>query len=69
MASPIAPVEAKDGHAIEPRASAAEYIEPKSDTVAADRQAEHDLTMKQVFARHPALAFWSFYWAMAGVGW
>ncbi|KAH8679306.1 general substrate transporter [Ilyonectria robusta] len=69
MASPIAPVEAKDGHAIEPRASAAEYIEPKSDTVAADRQAEHDLTMKQVFTRHPALAFWSFYWAMAGVGW
>ncbi|KAH7141012.1 general substrate transporter [Dactylonectria macrodidyma] len=70
MASQIAPVGAKDDvHHVEPQASGLEYADPKTDTVIADRQAEHDLTMKQVFLRHPALAWWSFYWAMAGVGW
>ncbi|KPM40484.1 hypothetical protein AK830_g6029 [Neonectria ditissima] len=69
MATPVAIEEAKDGHHVEPRASGVEYHDPKTETVIADRQAEHDLTLKQVFARHPAIAWWSFYWAMAGVGW
>lgn len=37
--------------------------------VQVDNQLEHDLTLKLVFNRHPALVWWCFYWAMAAVGW
>ncbi|KAM0258478.1 hypothetical protein ACHAQJ_003817 [Trichoderma viride] len=42
---------------------------PKDDTIRVDIQNEHELSVKEVFVKHPALVFWSFYWAMAGVGW
>lgn len=31
--------------------------------------AEHELTLRKVLRNHPALVWWSFYWAMAGVAW
>ena len=49
--------------------SGVEHANPKSEVVATERQAEHNLTLKQVFRNHPALIWWSLYWAMAGVGW
>ncbi|KAH6892441.1 general substrate transporter [Thelonectria olida] len=71
MASQGAISAAKDGgHPTEPQVSGHEFADLKGEAVVeSDRQAEHDLTLKQVFANHPALAWWSFYWAMAGVGW
>lgn len=55
--------------ALEAKASGTEFVDPKTDAVNADRQLEHDLTLKDVFRRHPAIVAWSFYWAMAAVGW
>jgi hypothetical protein len=71
MASQGAITAAKDGgHPTEPHVSGHEFADLKGEAVVeSDRQAEHDLTLKQVFINHPALAWWSFYWAMAGVGW
>lgn len=71
MASQAAITTAKDGgHPTEAHVSGHEFADLKGEAVVeSDRQAEHDLTLKQVFMNHPALAFWSFYWAMAGVGW
>ena len=31
--------------------------------------AAHELTLRKVLRDHPALVWWSFYWAMAGVAW
>ncbi|KAM0420260.1 hypothetical protein ACHAPT_011918 [Fusarium lateritium] len=59
----------KPSFALEPKASGAEFADPKADVVNADRQAEHDLTLKQVLRHHPALVGWSFYWAIAAIGW
>lgn len=41
----------------------------KHETVRTCHLLEHELTIKDVFNRHPALIWWSFYWSMAGVGW
>jgi hypothetical protein len=30
---------------------------------------EKQITVRDVFAKHPRLAWWIFYWAMAAVGW
>lgn len=30
---------------------------------------EKQITVRDVFANHPRLAWWVFYWAMAAVGW
>lgn len=46
-----------------------DFSSPKDETVRVDLQREHELTVKEVFVKHPALVFWAFYWAMAGVGW
>ncbi|EHK39945.1 hypothetical protein TRIATDRAFT_42157 [Trichoderma atroviride IMI 206040] len=46
-----------------------DFSSPKDETVRVDIQREHELTVKEVFVKHPALVFWAFYWAMAGVGW
>lgn len=29
----------------------------------------YELTLRKVLRDHPALVWWSFYWAMAGVAW
>jgi sugar porter (SP) family MFS transporter len=62
-------VVAKDEAALEAKISRTEFVEPKADAVNADRQLEHDLSLRDVFKRHPAIVGWSFYWAMAAVGW
>lgn len=31
--------------------------------------AANELTLRKVLRDHPALVWWSFYWAMAGVAW
>lgn len=46
-----------------------EHVDSKTENVGIERQAEHDLTLKQVFRNHKALVWWSFFWAMAAVGW
>ncbi|KOS18026.1 General alpha-glucoside permease [Escovopsis weberi] len=46
-----------------------ETVHFKQDGILVDIRHEHELTVRQVFIRHPALVLWSFYWAMAGVGW
>lgn len=53
----------------EAHASAVENIHGKHDTVAVDHRAEHELTVKDVFTKHPWVVVWSFYWAMVAVGW
>ncbi|KAF4458226.1 maltose permease [Fusarium albosuccineum] len=69
MATPITALEGKAELALEPKASGAEYMDPKSDVVNAERQAEHDMTLKQVLRQHPALVWWCFYWSIAAIGW
>ncbi|KAF4980637.1 hypothetical protein FZEAL_3386 [Fusarium zealandicum] len=69
MASPDAAYDGKPDLGLEAKASAAEFANSKTDALNVERQAEHDLTIKQVLTRHPALVWWSFYWAMAAVGW
>ncbi|KAH7240531.1 hypothetical protein FSOLCH5_010732 [Fusarium solani] len=59
----------KPSFALEPKASGAEFVDPKADGVNADRQAEHDLTLRQVLRHHPALIGWSFFYAVAAIGW
>lgn len=34
-----------------------------------DHRLEHHLTVRSVFKNHPVLVWWTFYWAMAAVGW
>ncbi|KAF5123927.1 Sugar transport protein 12 [Metarhizium anisopliae] len=41
----------------------------KHETVRTCHLLEHRLTIKDVFNRHPALIWWSFYWSISGVGW
>ena len=41
----------------------------EKEIIRADNELEHQLSLKDVFVRHPILVWWSFYWAMAGVGW
>ncbi|CAM1502765.1 Fc.00g075410.m01.CDS01 [Cosmosporella sp. VM-42] len=63
-------METKADHLSEHGVSGVEHsADPKTETMVTERQAEHDLTLKQVLRNHPALVWWSFYWAMAGVGW
>lgn len=33
------------------------------------QEAEHGLNLRRILRHHPALVWWSFYWAMAGVAW
>ncbi|KAK5992562.1 General alpha-glucoside permease-like protein [Cladobotryum mycophilum] len=61
--------EKRDDTALEAQISGVEDISPKNETLRADIQNEHDLSVKDVLVNHPALVFWTFYWAMAGVGW
>lgn len=42
--------------------------ETKSGT-ARTRDGGDELTLRKVLHHHPALVWWSFYWAMAGVAW
>ncbi|KAL1600758.1 hypothetical protein SLS60_007146 [Paraconiothyrium brasiliense] len=35
----------------------------------ADNINEHQLTLKEVWKKHPALIGWSFYWSMCAIGW
>lgn len=40
-----------------------------SETIRVDHQLEHELTVRDVFKRHPALVFWCLYWSIAAMGW
>ncbi|KAL7793211.1 hypothetical protein V8C37DRAFT_378795 [Trichoderma ceciliae] len=61
--------EKRAGAPLETHISSIDDANPKVDTIRVDIQLEHELTVKEVFVKHPALVFWAFYWAMAGVGW
>ncbi|KAH6608913.1 maltose permease [Trichoderma cornu-damae] len=61
--------EKRAGAPLEAHISGIDDVNPKDDTVRVDIQREHELTVKEVFVQHPALVWWAFYWAMAGVGW
>ncbi|OAQ62967.1 maltose permease [Pochonia chlamydosporia 170] len=54
---------------LEARVSGVEEVNFKHETVRIDHQLEHELTVKDVFKKHPAVVWWSFFWSMAGVGW
>lgn len=55
--------------ALEARVFGVGELNFKHETVRTYHLLEHELTIKDVFNRHPALIWWSFYWSMAGVGW
>lgn len=57
------------GTTLETHISGVDDVSPKDETVRVDIQLEHQLTVKEVFVKHPALVWWAFYWAMTGVGW
>ncbi|VTT83770.1 unnamed protein product [Fusarium fujikuroi] len=59
----------KGDHELQAKVSGTEFIDAKSHAVEADRQAEHELTLKQCFQKHPAIVWWCFYWSIAAVGW
>ncbi|GAO13737.1 uncharacterized protein UV8b_01619 [Ustilaginoidea virens] len=46
-----------------------QHVHLKHETVRINRTLEHELAVRDVFANHPALVWWSFYWSMAAVGW
>ena len=48
--------------------STQEYADLKGN-MHSDREEEQALTLHQAIKDHPALVWWSFYWAMAAVGW
>lgn len=54
---------------LEPKVSGAEFADPKADIVNADRQAERELTLRQVIHQHPALIGWTFFYSIAAIGW
>ncbi|KAF5980213.1 maltose permease [Fusarium coicis] len=54
---------------LQAKVSGTEFIDAKSHAVETDRQAEHELTLKQCFKQHPAVVWWCFYWAIAAIGW
>ena len=41
----------------------------KQEAVRTDHNLEHELTVKYLFRKHPALIWWCFFWGMAAVGW
>lgn len=45
-----------------------ENTNPDSD-IRTDQDVEHQLTLRRILTHHPALVWWAFYWAMAGVAW
>lgn len=59
----------KFDNTLETRVTGVEDVLQAKDALRQDNKAEHELTVKQVFTQHPALVWWIFYWAMAGVGW
>ncbi|KAK2594321.1 hypothetical protein QQS21_007966 [Conoideocrella luteorostrata] len=58
-----------EAHTLEGRVYGVEEVNFKHETVRIDHQLEHELTVKDVFKKHPSLVWWSFYWSMAAVGW
>lgn len=59
----------KHDEALETHVSGVEDVQNAKYALREDNRAEHELTLKQVFKRHPSLVWWTFFWAMAGVGW
>ncbi|PKS08091.1 hypothetical protein jhhlp_005366 [Lomentospora prolificans] len=53
---------------VKPDVSTQEYADLKGN-MHSDREEEQALTLYQAIKDHPALVWWSFYWAMAAVGW
>ncbi|KAI1071356.1 hypothetical protein LB507_011565 [Fusarium sp. FIESC RH6] len=51
------------------KVSGTEFVDDKSHALQADRQAEHELTLKQCFRQHPKIILWCFYWSIAAIGW
>lgn len=48
----------KEGTNLEAQVSGVEDVHPKNETIHVDHQLEHELTVKDVFTRHPAIVFW-----------
>ncbi|KAF6823973.1 maltose permease [Colletotrichum plurivorum] len=48
--------------------SVSHHHDPKG-AAATTNQAEHELTVRDVFKNHKAIVWWCFYWAMAAIGW
>jgi hypothetical protein len=61
--------EGKSDLELQAKVSGAEHIDDKYNAVNADRQAEHELTLKQCFRQHPRVILWCFYWSIAAIGW
>ncbi|POR39121.1 General alpha-glucoside permease [Tolypocladium paradoxum] len=57
-------MEKRDEAAVEARG-----VDDVHEAIRTDHRLEHELTVTDVFKKHPALAFWCFYWAMAAMGW
>ncbi|CAG7556450.1 unnamed protein product [Fusarium equiseti] len=54
---------------LQAKVSGTEFVDDKSNALQADRQAEHELTLKQCFRQHPKIILWCFYWSIAAIGW
>jgi hypothetical protein len=62
--------EANDEKLEEAIATAVENVASESNSVVPRTgEAANELTLRKVLRHHPALVWWSFYWAMAGVAW
>lgn len=59
----------EDVDALESRVSGVEDISAPKAAMRDDHKLEHRMTVKEVFTNHPALVWWTFFWAMAAVGW
>jgi hypothetical protein len=48
-----------------------ENVDPKEmiEQTNTANEREKQITVRDVFTKHPRLAWWIFYWAMAAVGW
>ena len=60
---------AKPDLELQAKVSGTEFVDVKSNALQADRQAEHELTLKQCFRQHPKIILWCFYWSIAAIGW
>lgn len=60
---------AADAYAVENATSNDVYVSPKHENIVEAARIEHQMTLKDVFTKHPVIVWWAFYWAMAAVGW
>lgn len=62
-------IEINDDKLEEGTTTAVENLASETNSAVPRSGVTDELTLRRVFRDHPALVWWSFYWAMAGVAW